>query len=193
MAELDIPLGELFHLCYGKPKGLCVVRHCRNSRREHGRLCGTHHMAAWRKRNPMKAAWSTLKYHAKARKLPFTITFDQFKEICEATGYMERKGQRPEDLALDRIKNWKGYTLENVRVITVAVNGSKGYHEGRLKLSSGQEVLWDEIGIDESLRRGEDRLTQYNPWQPKKPTHESNSNSEEELPAWITKESNDPF
>lgn len=204
MAELDLKLSDLFHLCEGKGKGACPVRFCRNSSRQHGRLCGTHHTTAWRKRNPVKAAWLNLRTHANRRKLAFDIPLEVFKELCERTGYLEGKGSRPESLAIDRIQNWKGYVMGNIRVVTVAVNGLKGYHEGKLKLSSGQEVMWEEIGIDQYIRQNEERVAAYNPWHPANSATGGESSPEsEDLPEWILKDpsackeaqcrSDDPF
>lgn len=194
MSEIDLPLGSIFHLCPDKAKGKCPVRFCKRPSRAHGRLCGTHHVAAWRKRNPVKAAWKNLKDHAKARKLDFNIPFETFVELCEKTGYMEGKGHKPEDLAIDRIENWKGYVIGNIRVVTVEVNGRKGYHEGRIKLKGGQTVMWEVIGIDAHLREKEERRQSYNPY-PKQedPDEPPPPEDQDELPGWLRDDVDEPF
>lgn len=188
MAEINLRLDEIYHLCRDKAKGMCPVRFCRNHSRPDGRLCGTHHTAAWRKRNPTKAALQTLRTHAKARKLAFDIPFEAFKELCERTGYVEGKGSRPENLAIDRIRNWEGYVMGNIRVTTVAINGSKGFHEGRLKLSNGQSVLWDVISVEEYDHRENERVAAHNEWHPGRRKAEQESQPEQDdddLPAWL--------
>lgn len=188
VAEINIPLGELYHLCDNKPKGVCCVRYCKNKSRQHGRLCGSHHTGAWRKRNPMRYAWNNLRTHAKSRKLDFDIPFESFAEMCEQTGYMEGKGCKPENLAIDRIRNWEGYVMGNIRVVTVAVNASKGYYEGKLKLSSGQEVMLEVINIESYDARKDELNAKYNKWHPSNRKAEAESEAQgefHEMPKWM--------
>ena len=196
MSERDLPLDTIFHLCSSKAKGLCPVRFCRRCSRPDGRLCGTHHVAAWRKRNPTKAAWKNLKDHAKARKLAFGISFEAFVELCEKTGYMEGKGNKPENLAIDRIDALRGYVFGNIRVITVEANGRKGATEDRIRLKSGATVEWEVINIDAHLREKEERKQSYNPY-PKSNDAKHDDEEDYDEPAWLTrgskKNNDDPF
>ena len=186
MSERDLPLESIFHLCANKEKGKCPVRFCRRCSRKGGRLCGTHHVAAWRKRNPTKAAWRSLVDHAKGRKIKFDIPFEAFVELCEATGYIEGKGQRPEDLAIDRIDAAKGYTLDNIRVITVEANGRKGATEDRIRLKNGRLIEWDCISIDAHLREKEERRQSFNPYPKGDQTEQSvDCEDDDEIPAWL--------
>jgi hypothetical protein len=67
-----------------------------------------------------------LRHSARKRKLPFTLTLDQFKEWCLQTGYLERRGTEPTDLTIDRIDWNDGYHVHNIRVITHEENCKQG-------------------------------------------------------------------
>ena len=90
-------------------------------------------MYAWRVRNPVKASWHRLKAKAKARKIEFTLSLEQFQQLCEITGYVDGKGRASSCLSIDRIDFQKGYELSNIRVITVSENSAKGYVERKLR------------------------------------------------------------
>lgn len=162
MAEKHIPLGELYDLCPGKPKGVCPVRFCRKSSRDHGRLCHMHNLRAWRTRNPMKAAFTTLRDHALGKKREFSLSFEDFKILCIETGYVEGKGQSPENLSIDRIDFRHGYIPGNIRVTTVTINSRKGNHEKFIKTSAGL-VQWEEIDIAEFIEAEKTRADKYDP------------------------------
>lgn len=162
MPEVTIPLSELYALCPGKPKGTCPVRFCRKCSRKAGRLCHMHDVRAWRKRNPTRAAYNTLRDHAKGRGLEFSITFEDFQQICEATGYSLKKGISPNALSMDRRDFRKGYVPGNIRVTTVSINSAKGTHEKFIKLSNGL-VEWCEIEIEKYIEKEQERADRYDP------------------------------
>lgn len=163
MPENDVPMGAIFTLCKTKAKGCCPVSHCRKkSRGNGGKLCSAHHMRLWRVRNPARAAFTTLRDHARGRKLEFSITFDQFLEICKVTGYVELKGNRPQDLSMDRIDFRKGYVPGNIRVTTVCINSKKGNVEKTVKLSWGL-IVWSEIQISQYIEAESARKEKYDP------------------------------
>lgn len=75
---------------------------------------------------PIVAAYQNLRNNAKRRGKEFTITMDQFKKFCRKTKYLQGRGRAADCYSIDRIDNNKGYTVENIRVLTVAENSSKG-------------------------------------------------------------------
>ena len=147
MAELELALEDAFQLAApSKSSGLCVVKFCRKKRKRGRKLCHGHHMELWRRRNPCHAAWATLRDRSKRKKLPFMLTYQEFFEIAEATGYLSGRGRSPSSLTLDRIDPRLGYALGNVRVITCAENSRKGSYERRVQLSNGFWMTLHEIG-----------------------------------------------
>ena len=107
-------------------KGLCAVKGCRNRISAKKKdLCSRHHMRLWRSRNPVRAAYTTLKHHALARRKVFTLTFEEFQQIAELNRYIDGKGCTRLALHMDRMDDRKGYEAGNIRVITCGENVAK--------------------------------------------------------------------
>ncbi len=121
-----------------------------------------HDHRAWRIRNPIRAAFATLRDHSVGRKLEFSLPFEDFSLLCIETGYIEGKGQSPNDLSIDRIDFRKGYVPGNIRVTTVSINSTKGNHEKAIKMSWGL-VPWGEIDISEFIESERARKDRYDP------------------------------
>lgn len=113
-------------------------------------------------RNPTRAAFATLRDHAIGRKLEFSIKYEDFVKLCEETGYVEGKGQSPNDLSIDRRDFRRGYVPGNIRVTTVSINSIKGNHERFIKMSWGL-VPWEEIDISEFIESEKARKDRYDP------------------------------
>lgn len=77
---------------------------------------------AWRKNNPIKHAYNSLKNNAKRRGKFFDLTFEQFKEFAVEVAYMENKGRKFNSLHIDRKDETKGYTLSNIQVLENSEN-----------------------------------------------------------------------
>lgn len=176
MAEKEVECWGVFQFASGKSKDICCVKFCRCSRIPARLICYRHKQRLWRMRNPTRAAWHTLKDHAKSRKLPFKITFEEFVELCLQTGYIESKGNHAEDLHIDRINPNKGYVLSNIQVLTCSENSAKGSYERWITLRSGKRVRLYEIGIG-------------------LPAPKPDPEKEWEAPAWLTNKQSDdePF
>lgn len=101
---------------------------CRK-RKQHGRYCHKHSKRHYRAKHFARYTFNALKQNAKRRKKEFTLTFEQFTEFCNQTGYLVQKGQAPGNYTIDRIDHTQGYTITNIRVLTHAENSRKGYWE----------------------------------------------------------------
>lgn len=145
--ERDICASEAFSLVAGKHSSLCPVKHCRKAKGPKKLLCHAHHQALLRLRYPVKQAWRGLLARAKRRGLACTITLDDFRHICEATGYAKERRTNGNSLTLDRIDRRHGYELWNVRVITLSENSLKGLTE-KWVVRNGIEIPWERIDID---------------------------------------------
>lgn len=62
---------------------------------------------------------------ARKRGIPFNLTFKQFEEFDQQTGYVDLKGKQSEDLTIDRIDSDKPYEVGNIRALTWLENCSK--------------------------------------------------------------------
>lgn len=117
--------------------GCCPVAFCRRKSRSGGakvprhRLCSTHCAQLWRLLNPWRAAYNTLKYHARERGKEFSITFAQFVKVVGMQGYVDGKGKQRHMLTLDREDPTLGYEPGNIRVITNGANVAKQHDDTR--------------------------------------------------------------
>lgn len=110
---------------YTKPKHLCKTKGCRRPRSLKDPLCGRCRYKVKLQRNPLMIAYHNLKSHAKARGKVFELTFEQFREFCIATDYIAGKGRHSQGYHVDRIDETKGYTIDNIQVLTNADNVRK--------------------------------------------------------------------
>lgn len=124
----------LFDLKQKPNAGQCLVSRCRREAQpKKVGLCHCHHQYRWRMRSPKKSAYATLRDHAKARGLAFTISHDYLLGLMDAYAYFDHAAEsRGEYPSLDRIDGSKGYVSGNLRVITVSQNTIKSNKERHL-------------------------------------------------------------
>lgn len=75
----------------------------------------------------MRYLWKNLKSHAKARGIEFTITFPEWVEFCNRTGYHLHHGREANAMTVDREKGEHGYHAWNIQVLTNSENAGKKY------------------------------------------------------------------
>ena len=73
----------------------------------------------------MKAAYCNLKANAKRRGKEFSLTFEQFRDFAIKTDYHQKKGVEKESFHIDRIDEEKGYSIDNIQVLTNSQNVKK--------------------------------------------------------------------
>lgn len=112
---------------YPRPD-LCHVMGCRQ-KRVRARLCWRHLKEQWRRRNPIRSAWQTIKDRAKRKKREFTLTFEEFSEWAAKHKYIDGKGRERHCLHCDRIDPSKGYSIDNIQILTCTENTTKGNYE----------------------------------------------------------------
>ncbi len=129
-------LSEGFDLKGNPGAGLCHIKHCRNKhagpKKKLGevRFCHRCWQKRWRRRDYKQAAYSTLRDHAIARKIGFTLSFKKFVEITDAAGYWDQDPECEGDrLTVDRREMSGSYSDDNVRVITKSLNSQLGARE----------------------------------------------------------------
>ena len=105
----------------------CCAYACRNEPiKKKGGLCHKHYARKLREQDPVLVRWMQAKGKAKQRNKPWSITLDQFRDFCNQTGYLVKKGRRGQNSTIDRIDNNKGYTIDNIQLLTNRQNASKG-------------------------------------------------------------------
>lgn len=108
----------------------CITEDCSNDRAPQRRVCYKCRTREVRKRRPVLAAYYTLKANAKRRGKEFDLTLEQFEQFCHKTLYIGYKGRTGTALSIDRVDSSKGYTMDNIVVLTNSENGAKGFREG---------------------------------------------------------------
>ena len=115
-----------------KPKHLCQVRYCRRKRDLHngGRACDRCRQRRWRSLNPLRNTYNHLKSSAQRRGIEFALTLDEFYTFCKANGFTAyRKSYDDAQLTFDRKDVTKGYSLDNLQLITHLDNSVKSNYE----------------------------------------------------------------
>lgn len=87
-----------------------------------GQICLKCKQDRYRKSNPIRYAYSTLRTNAKRRGKFFDLTFDQFKAFAIKTKYYKKKGIYSDNYHIDRIDETGGYTIGNIQVLTNSAN-----------------------------------------------------------------------
>lgn len=113
----------------------CCAYSCKNkpSPKKAG-LCSKHYHIHRRIKDPVYDRFVNFRGNAAKRPwkggigIPFSITLNQFREFCEKTGYIIKKGMRGRNCSIDRIRNWEGYHIDNIQIKSIQANVRK-YHD----------------------------------------------------------------
>lgn len=114
-----------------RSKGLCVAFRCSNTNVGSDKFCSKHRKRQQKKNNLVAYTFNLLKSNAKRRGKFFDLTLDQFKTFCKETGYLVLKGKKCESASIDRIDHSLGYSIDNLQVLSLRDNGTKGQQEGQ--------------------------------------------------------------
>jgi hypothetical protein len=106
-----------------KPK--CATKYCRREAKQGAVCC----RCKWRKikeTDPVRYTFYYIKNNARRRGKEFGIALDEFRAWVEQTGYMDSKGKQRWSMSIDRIDNSRGYFIDNIRILSLGLNASKG-------------------------------------------------------------------
>lgn len=78
-----------------------------------------------KQKDPVKYCFIQLRENAKKRGKEFTLTLDFFRKFCHDTDYIQNRGRTSESFSIDRIDNDKGYTADNIQVLSYGQNSRK--------------------------------------------------------------------
>ena len=105
----------------------CCAYGCKNAPVKKKRnLCHKHYARITRVMDPIASRYNQFKCNATRRKKEFNITIKQFRTFCNETGYIITAGKRGMNATIDRIDNSKGYSIDNIQLLTNRQNASKG-------------------------------------------------------------------
>jgi hypothetical protein len=83
-----------------------------------------HRARQWRERYPLHYSFNKLKNRAKERGHAFHLTLAEYEQFALESGYAERKGKTAESFTIDRIEENRGYSVDNIRCLTLSENSS---------------------------------------------------------------------
>ena len=107
-------------------KGKCVTKFCRGKKGKGRLVCNKCRYALYKMKDPVGCAFTRLKSNAKRREKEFTLTLEEFKKFCEETNYIELKGRHKSSMTIDRKDSTKGYSYNNIKILSMSSNASKG-------------------------------------------------------------------
>ncbi len=117
---------ELFTLTDAPVPGFCRVQECTDKRTRDFPFCFKHRSQIARYRDPVLHQYHRLKQAAKTRRIPFSLTMEEWRAWCRQTGYAHnRTGERADLPSVDRKDDTQGYHIGNIQVLTVSQNSIK--------------------------------------------------------------------
>lgn len=114
--------------------GKCHVRYCSNDSRlrKNGKSAKMCYKCESRRRKEVDPAayfFYKLQQNAKHRRIPFSLTLDEFRKFCDETNYLLTKGTGGDHATIDRKLVYEGYHYDNLQVLTKRENSRKQYVE----------------------------------------------------------------
>lgn len=116
----------MFKISSNKPDHICVAYRCKNKRNGGDRFCSKHRHRYTKYKDPISYTYHSIKSNAKRRGKEFTITKAEFAEFCGETNYLKLKGRLRSSASIDRIDSSLGYTKDNIQILSLSINSSKG-------------------------------------------------------------------
>ena len=118
-------------------------------------VCYRCRYAKRKQNNPLNEAYKTLKYNARRRNKLFTLTIDEFTQFCKETNYLNKRGIGKNSYHIDRIDESKGYTIDNIQVLTNSENVRKYIQFTHIDEDGNKIFKTYKSGIDNSEEDGE--------------------------------------
>jgi len=112
-----------------KKRSHCQAYRCKGKKDKSGKFCAKHYKRLRKFRDPVAYAYSVTKCNARRRGKSFDLTLEEWRQFCEDTRYVELKGRTAASASIDREDNRLGYTLSNIRVISLSENSRKAAAE----------------------------------------------------------------
>ena len=103
----------------------CLTEKCNKTRAPKNKYCHSCIKRKYAEKHPMRYCYNNLKQNSKRRGKSFNLTFEDFKQFCIETEYMQNKGKKKKSYHIDRIDETKGYTKDNIQVLTNTQNVRK--------------------------------------------------------------------
>lgn len=120
----------------------CQTPYCKGHQPK-GKYCSKCRTRKWRAANPLMAAFSNLKAHAKWRGKEFKFTVETFEKFCLETGYLSKR-LAGLDVTIDRVIEEGPYSYENCQVLFNQDNVSKYHQQQQRSIEQAESLIGKE-------------------------------------------------
>lgn len=117
---------------------VCKYPYCTREAQGRRKWCTKHKHVIYKEKHPLRYAWHNLRTNARRRKREWEsrhgatttrydveLTFDEFKQFCYKTQLLVGRGRTIDAYHIDRIDVNKGYSVDNMQVLTNGENIKK--------------------------------------------------------------------
>jgi hypothetical protein len=117
----------------GSKKGLkCEVKYCRQQKAKNGdgyyqSVCNKHKSRQLKERHPETYVLNMIRNRARKKKIPFSLTLEEFRKFCAETNCLANRGKEPHCDSIDRINHDEGYHIWNIQVKPFLENSTNGH------------------------------------------------------------------
>lgn len=115
----------MFKIIETKKEGICKAYRCSNKQTPKDRFCGKHRHRYNKENNPVSYKYNLLRSNARRRGKGFDLSLEEFEKFCADSGYLEDTGKTKSSASIDRIDPSRGYSIDNIQVITLSENTRK--------------------------------------------------------------------
>ena len=133
---MNLPYGPKTHKTFlledkkTRTKGKCYAARCSNSCRPKDTYCPRCQARRYKILWPARYAYYKLRWSAIRRRIDCSLTLEDWELFWEENDLGSSYGKTGSSLTVDRIDAAKGYSLQNIQVLTNEENGRKGRIEG---------------------------------------------------------------
>lgn len=122
----------MFKIIETKKAGKCKAYRCPDDSTKKDRFCAKHSKRFQKEKNEASYVYHLLKSNAGRRDKEFSLTLDEFKLFCKETNYLNLRGKKAGSASIDRINPLKGYTYDNIQIMSLADNSAKMHRDNEV-------------------------------------------------------------
>lgn len=86
----------------------------------------------YRQAHPIRAAYLNLKHNARRRGKEFLLTLEQFEKYCRPVTLHYGAKRNKDTYSIDRRDPRRGYSLDNIQILTLEQNTKKQHSDRRI-------------------------------------------------------------
>lgn len=124
----------------------CQSSGCSNRTAKYRRLCPTCRSRKYKREHPFRYFYNSHRQSAKARCIPWNLSFEEFKKIWKQSGHWDEKRfstqMSSQSWSMQRKNVNKGYEYGNVKIIRVILNVQLWHDEEKWHVDFRWREMW---------------------------------------------------